>query len=80
MAYGLPVVSTYHAGLPEAVIDQETGLLVPEGNSIEMADKIIYLAKNHDARIRLGKAGWKRASEYFSWEKEKQSLLELMNI
>ncbi|HVQ09969.1 MAG TPA: glycosyltransferase, partial [Allosphingosinicella sp.] len=37
-ASGLPVVATRHSGIPEAIIDGETGLLVPEGDSAALAD------------------------------------------
>ncbi len=40
MAAGLPVVSTYHSGIPELVTDNETGLLVPERDAAALADAI----------------------------------------
>lgn len=78
MAQGLPVVSTRHAGIPEAVVEGATGFLVDEGDTSGMADAIIQLARDPDRRHSLGKAGWRRAGEHFSWEHEKQQLASLL--
>ena len=40
MATGLPVVSTYHSGIPELITDDDTGLLVPERDVAALADSI----------------------------------------
>ncbi|HAC62861.1 MAG TPA: hypothetical protein DCF68_04825 [Cyanothece sp. UBA12306] len=80
MGFTLPVVSTRHAGIPESVLEEETGFLVDEGDCQGMAQKIINLAQNHDLRIQMGLAGWQRAKECFSWELEKKRLLEVMNL
>jgi len=80
MAQGLPVVSTRHAGIPEAVIDHGTGLLVDEGDSIGMADGLVELAGDAGLRQRLGEAGWQRAKAMFSWEQERGRLLKIMGL
>ncbi|MBU2950243.1 glycosyltransferase family 4 protein [Tamlana agarivorans] len=53
----IPVVSTYHNGIPENVLDKETGLLVKEFDFEDMAKKIIYLIENPDVAEKMGKAG-----------------------
>lgn len=45
-AMGLPVVSTYHAGIPEAVIDGETGFLCPERDIDGLANSMVELLTN----------------------------------
>lgn len=80
MARGLPVVSTRHAGIPEAVEDGVTGLLVDEGDSAGMSEHIVRLTQSLELRRQMGLAGWKRAGERFSWEREKQALLKLMGF
>lgn len=80
MSYGLPVVSTRHAGIPEAVIEGETGFLVDEGDCAGMAHHIVTLAQNYDLRSQFGFAGWQRAKSCFTWEREKEMLLALMNL
>jgi colanic acid/amylovoran biosynthesis glycosyltransferase len=80
MGNGLPVVSTKHAGIPEAVLHGETGYLSNEGDTEMMAQYIVQLSKNCDLRSSFGQAGWKRANTYFTWEREKNSLIELIGL
>jgi|CXWL01.1.fsa_nt_gi glycosyltransferase involved in cell wall biosynthesis len=80
MAQGLPVISTRHAGIPEAVIDGETGYLVEEGDSQAMAERIVALAKDIDLRRKMGVAGWQRAQERFSWNHERRQLLKILRL
>ena len=75
MAHALPVVSTRHAGIPEAVVDSVTGHLVDEGDSVGMGDHLAALARDPDARARLGNAGWVRARDRFSWTLSRTLLL-----
>jgi glycosyltransferase involved in cell wall biosynthesis len=71
MAHGLAVVSTRHAGIPEAVIEGETGLLVDEGDVRTMAEA--FLAVPRRARA-LGAAGYRCAAAIYSWEHERARL------
>ncbi len=80
MSHSLPVVSTWHAGIPEAVVDGTTGYLVDEGNSIAMAERILALVQNPVLRREMGISGWERAREHFSWEKEKMKLVNLLDL
>jgi glycosyltransferase involved in cell wall biosynthesis len=54
MAMGLPVVSTNIYGIPEAVHEGDTGLLIEAGDSDALAAKIIELSSDSDRRARLG--------------------------
>jgi colanic acid/amylovoran biosynthesis glycosyltransferase len=56
MAAGLPVISTYHAGIPEVVADGVTGLLVPEQDVGALAGAIARVAEDRALRARLGRA------------------------
>ncbi len=80
MAYNLPVVSTLHAGIPEAVIENLNGYTVNEGDTKAMAEKILRLAGSEDLRTSMGNAGRKLAEERFSWELEKNALLKLFGL
>ena len=78
MAAGLPIVSTHHAGIPEAVIDGATGLLVPEGDVAGMAYAIRTITEQPAFREALGHAGWARASAEYSWQTERDKLRQLL--
>jgi len=56
MAMGLPVISTYHSGIPELVEDGVTGFLVAEKNYHELAAKIKILLQDNDLWDKIGKA------------------------
>src|SRR5690606_3746536 len=43
MQFGLPIIATPEGGIPEVVIDQETGFLVPQKDVTALADKIQLL-------------------------------------
>jgi colanic acid/amylovoran biosynthesis glycosyltransferase len=56
-ACGMPVVSTYHAGIPEIVIDNESGYLVPERDVPTLADALRRLVTNGHRWAELGTRG-----------------------
>ncbi|MFV9505985.1 MAG: glycosyltransferase family 4 protein [Oscillochloridaceae bacterium umkhey_bin13] len=66
MACGLPVVATTAGAIPEVVEHGVTGLLVPPGDSIALAEAIIQLARDPELRSRLGKAGRERVQSMFT--------------
>lgn len=80
MANSLPVVSTRHAGIPEAVLEGVTGYLVDEGDVEAMASHIVQLANNYDLRTHFGQSGWQRAKLHFSWEIEQSALLKVLGL
>ncbi|MHC4951944.1 MAG: glycosyltransferase, partial [Planctomycetota bacterium] len=60
MSCGLPVIASQHSGIPELVLDGQSGYTVPEKDIRSIADQIIYLAENDKVRCKLGK----QAREY----------------
>jgi glycosyltransferase involved in cell wall biosynthesis len=80
MAHALPVVSTRHAGIPDAVIDGETGLLVDEGDVDAMAAGLVALARDPALRRRLGAAGRARVQARFTWARERDALRRLLAV
>ena len=64
-AMELPVVSTRSGGIPEAVADHETGLLVEEQNPEQLAAAISRLLADTDLWLRFSLAGRHRAVEHF---------------
>ena len=57
MAMGLPVISTWHGGIPELVEDAKSGYLVPERDAAAIADKLITLIEESDRWAEMGQAG-----------------------
>jgi len=70
MAAGLPVIATAVDGTPEAVLQNETGLLVCPENSDVLAEAILKLCNNKKMMKKYGESGRIRAEEYFSWQRE----------
>jgi glycosyltransferase involved in cell wall biosynthesis len=80
MGYGLPVISTNHAGIPEAVLNGLTGYIVEEGDVEGMAQRILELAADGQKRLTMGENGRRNAQDNFTWQIEKARLLEVMGI
>ncbi len=57
MAIGLPVVSTYHGGIPELVRDGISGFLVPERDAPGLAEKLKVLIQHPEQWAQMGQAG-----------------------
>ena len=66
MASGLPVIGTRVGGIPELVVDGETGLLVRPERPEELAVALDSLAANQELRLELGRRGRERVREHFS--------------
>jgi glycosyltransferase involved in cell wall biosynthesis len=75
MASGLPVVATRVGGIPEAVVNGKTGLLVEPGDAPALAEAILRLVSDKDLRKAMGKAGRQRVLDLFSWEQIAKNLL-----
>lgn len=68
-AAALPVISTFHAGIPDVVANNETGFIVKEGDVEEMANFMIKVLEDKKLAAQLGQAGRERTKKYFSQEK-----------
>jgi phosphatidylinositol alpha-1,6-mannosyltransferase len=64
---GKPVVGGRSGGVPDAVIDGETGLLVDPGDPADIADAITRLLTDPELADRLGRGGHRRVVEDLSW-------------
>lgn len=65
--HGLPVVATDTGGVREAVLDGETGLLVPPDDLEALAGALRRVLSDSGLRTRLGEAGRSRALKDFRW-------------
>ena len=66
MASGLPVIASNVDGIPEIVVDGETGILVPPKSPQELAEAVLILAKDPKRRREMGEAGRERVESHFS--------------
>jgi len=80
MLMSLPVVSTYISGIPEIVLEGETGLLVPERNPGRVADALERLITNPELRTTFGHAGRGRLEKTFNADTNLDELLKVMTM
>jgi colanic acid/amylovoran biosynthesis glycosyltransferase len=76
-AQGLPVVSTYHAGIPEVVQDRESGFLVPERDVDALAEKLQSLVEQAALRLSMGRNGRDFVKEQCDIEKLNDRLVDM---
>lgn len=77
MAYGKTVVGSRMGGIPELVMDGETGLLFEAGDTAELGEKIQRLMSDSVWRRKMGASARALAEQKFSLEKHNQGLLEI---
>jgi glycosyltransferase involved in cell wall biosynthesis len=63
----VPVVATRVGGVPEAVVDGQTGILVPPFDAASLADACIALIQDPIRRGQLGKAGRRFVLDHYQW-------------
>jgi len=68
-ASGIPIVSTQHAGIKQAVIDKKTGYLVPEHDIEGMAAYMVKIAQDAGLAAQLGKAGRTHIEDIYAIQK-----------
>jgi glycosyltransferase involved in cell wall biosynthesis len=77
MAAARPVVSTRLAGIPELVVDGETGTLVSPGDIVALTEALQHLLCDGELRLRYGRAGRQRIEQHFRIEETVAPLLRL---
>src|SRR6266581_6812551 len=77
MASARPVVSTRLAGIPELVVDGQTGMLAPPGDSTALAHALEQLLRDPELRLRFGHSGRARIEQDFRIE---QTVAPLINL
>lgn len=76
-AAGAPVVATRHGGLPEAVVDGRTGILVDEDDVPALADAILGLLRDPQRAAAMGEAGRERMRTRFDAAVQMERLEDL---
>jgi len=75
-AAALPVVATLHGGIPEVVLNNETGILVEEGDITGMAEAMIRLLSEEGLAKAMGKKGREHIIQHFTIEKHLELVAE----
>jgi glycosyltransferase involved in cell wall biosynthesis len=68
-ACGIPVIVSNVGGLPEVVLNDETGYIVEPRNSNQISDKLYELVLDSEKRERFGKQGRQFVDSHYNWEK-----------
>lgn len=76
MAFGLPVISTRVGAVPDTVVDGVSGVLVEPGDARTLAEAMIRLIDNADARASMGMAGTSLYLEHFTLQRSHEILRE----
>ena len=79
-ACGLPTVSTRHAGIPDAVLEGETGLLTDEHDIQGMAEACIFLASHETTREKMGVSARKHIETNYDVVKLSQKIKSLLKF
>lgn len=77
-AAGLPVISTLHAGIPDVVINGETGFLVEEKAVEQMAEKMLLLYQNRILAADMGARAKNHIKTNFSMDKHINKINQLI--
>lgn len=79
MSMRLPVVAFATSNVPEVVVQEETGLLVPARGVVALADALERLVRDQELRTRLGQAGRRRVESQFSLAKTIEELEKVLS-
>jgi glycosyltransferase involved in cell wall biosynthesis len=76
-ASGVPVVASRVGGVPEAVLHEKTGLLVPPRDVDALAAACITLIDDSARRREMGRAGRRFVERYYSWDEDTRLMAEI---
>lgn len=66
LGFGLPVISTFVGGTAEVVEDGVCGILCEPGDILALTKALETIVNDKALRLKMGKAGWERASTHFT--------------
>jgi len=73
-ATGLPVISTNHSGIPEIILDNESGFIVPEKDVFAITEKLNFFIDNSDALEIMGYKGREFIKQKFDMQESNNKL------
>lgn len=78
MAASVPVVATSVGGTPEAVVDGQTGLLVPPGKPQALAEAMLKVLSDPEQLKQMGQAGRQRVMQMFTFQAQSEQYQRLI--
>ncbi len=72
--YGMPVISTLHCDIPEVILDNKSGLLVPEKDVDALTDRLEYLVTHPEVWEEMGRRGRAHIEEEYDSLKQAKKL------
>lgn len=77
MAMGKPVISTWHAGIPLAVENEVSGILVNERDTDSLSKQMVRLYHHKELRDAMGKAGRTKVENQFTMKRMHENLRDI---
>jgi len=77
MACALPVVASKVGGIPEAVQDGRSGILVNKGDKNSLVKSIDYLLNNEEVAREMGRNGLRIIEQKFSWQRNAEEMIKI---
>jgi len=74
-----PVIATEVGGIPELMIDNQTGFLIKKGDSQNLMEKIFLLLNDESKRRSMGSFGRKFVEDNFGWKKIRSNFVNIIN-
>jgi len=74
MSSGLPVISTYHAGIPAVIESGKNGILIEERDDIKLAEHLVDLYQNNEKRKQLGEKAFIFADKHLDFMNKAEDL------
>jgi glycosyltransferase involved in cell wall biosynthesis len=75
MAMKIPIIASHSGGVPDIVIDGQTGILTPPKEFKSLANQILHLIQSPQLRVKLQENGRQRVEKYFNFDSYMDSLL-----
>ena len=77
--FGKPSVGTFSGGIPESIVDGETGILVREGDARQLGTALKSLLSDPELRLRMGRKARERVLRDFTWQESADRLEESLS-
>ncbi len=77
MACERPVIVANVGGLPEVVLENETGIVIPPRNAAAIAEAILHILENPEQAINMGKQGRKHVQKNYEWRNNVKTMLDV---